>query len=68
MFKAAFVLGALEQSFSGAFLKRLGDSSSGFSLSQFVVFLHVTPARLDDDQIRSLCGAQKSHWIITING
>ncbi len=26
MFKAAFVLGALEQSFSGAFLKRLGDT------------------------------------------
>ncbi len=22
----------------------------------------------DDDQIRSLCGAQQSHWIITING
>ncbi len=29
--------------------------------------------RLDDDEIRSLCGAlavvrQKSHWIITVNG
>ncbi len=49
-------------------MKRLGDvvlhSSSGFSLSQFVLFLHVIPDRLDDDQIRS----QKSHWIITING
>ncbi len=32
-------------------------SSSGFSLSQFVLFLHVIPDRLDDDQIRSLCGA-----------
>ncbi len=32
-------------------------SSSGFSLSQFVPFLHVIPDRLDDDQIRSLCGA-----------
>ncbi len=27
-------------------------SSSGFSLSQFVLFLHVIPDRLDDDQIR----------------
>ncbi len=61
------------------FLKRLGDSSSGFSLSQFVRFLHVIPDRLDDDddEIRSLCGAlavvrllelTKIHWIITING
>ncbi len=32
-------------------------SSSGFSLSQFVLFLHVIPDRLNDDQIRSLCGA-----------
>ncbi len=35
------------------FLKHLGDvalhSSSGFSLSQFVLFLHVIPDRLDDD-------------------
>ncbi len=38
------------------------------SLSQFVLFLHVIPDKLDDDQIRSLCGALKSHWIITING
>ncbi len=39
------------------FLKHLGDvamSSSGFSLSQFVLFLHVISDRLDDDQIRSL--------------
>ncbi len=27
------------------------------SLSQFVLFLHVIPDRLDEDQIRSLCGA-----------
>ncbi len=52
---------------------RCCHSSSGFSLSQFVLFLHVIPDRLDDDQIRSLCGAlavvrQKSNWIITING
>ncbi len=52
-------------------------SSSGFSLSQFVLFLHVIPDRLDDSEIRSLCGAlavsdslckQKYNWIITING
>ncbi len=47
--------------------------SSGFSPSQFVLFLHVLLDRLDDDQFTSLCGAlavvrQKSHWIITING
>ncbi len=50
-------------------------SSSGFSLSQFVLFLHVIPDRLmmiRSDQISvwctdSLC-KQKSHWIITING
>ncbi len=46
-------------------------SSSGFSLSQFVLFLHVIPDRLDDEFI-SLCGAlaavrQKPHWIIRIN-
>ncbi len=35
---------------------RCCHSSSGFSLSQFVLFLHVIPDRLDDDQIRSLCG------------
>ncbi len=75
MFKAAFALGALAHSFSGCFAGRSLEaswrcchSSSGFSLSHFVLFLHVIPDRLDDDQIRSLCGAQKSHWIITING
>ncbi len=40
--------------------------SSGLSLSQFVLFLHVIPDRLMI--IRSLCGAIKPHWIITING
>ncbi len=51
-------------------------SSSGFSLSQFVRFLHVIPDRLDDDEIRSLqhwllpdsvC-KQNSHWITKMNG
>ncbi len=50
VFKAAFVLGALEQSFSGALQEVswsvLRHSSSGFSLSQFVLFLHVIPDRL----------------------
>ncbi len=67
-------------SFAGRFLEafwRRCHSSSGFSLSQFVLFLHVIPDRLDYDQIRYLCGAlavfrlfvqKKSHWIITING
>ncbi len=76
MFKAAFALGALEQSFSGSVAGRFLEaswrrchSSSGCSLSQF---LHVIPDRLMM-MIRSLCGAlavvrQKSHWIITING
>ncbi len=36
--------------------------SSGFSLSQFVLFLHVI------DQNRSLSGAQQSHCIITSKG
>ncbi len=36
---------------------RCCHSSSGFSLSQVVLFLHVIPDRLDDDQIKSLCGA-----------
>ncbi len=49
-------------SFSGNFSDSILEaswrhSSSGFSLSQFVLFLHVIPDRLDDDQIRSLCGA-----------
>ncbi len=51
-------------SFSGSFAGRFPEaswrhchSSSGFSLSQFVLFLHVIPDRLDDGEIRSLCGA-----------
>ncbi len=51
-----------------AFLKHLGDTVFWIALSPFVLFLHVISDRLDDDQIRSLCGAQKAHWIITING
>ncbi len=39
-------------------------SSSGLSLSLLCFFSRQT----DDDQITSLCGAQKYHWIITING
>ncbi len=48
------------QVFAGRSLEaswRRCHSSSGFSQSQFVLFLHVIPDRLDDDQIRSLCGA-----------
>ncbi len=60
-----------EHSFSGSFASRSLEaswrhfhSSSAFSLSQFVLFLHWK----DDDEIISLCGAltivrQKSHWI-----
>ncbi len=66
MFKAAFALGALEQSFSGSFAGRFLEaswrrchSSSEFSLSQFVLFLHVIPDRLM--MIRSdLC---VEHWL-----
>ncbi len=73
MFKAAFVLGSLEQSFSGAlqvaFLKRLGDVATVLldlvCLSLFCFFMSF---QTDWMMIRSLCGAQKSHWIITING
>ncbi len=42
------------------FLKHLGDVATvllDLVLSQFVLFLHVIPDRLDDDQIRSLYGA-----------
>ncbi len=79
-FKAAFALGALAHSFSRSFAARSLEaswihyhSSSGFSLSQFILFLHVIPDRLDDDEMRSLCGTlavvrQKSHWLVTING
>ncbi len=44
-------------SFAGRSLQaswRHCHSSSGVSLSQFVLFLHVIPDRLDDDAIRSL--------------
>ncbi len=37
------------------FLKHLGDVAT---LLRIVLFLHVIPDRLDDDQIRSLCGAR----------
>ncbi len=40
-------------------MKHFGDVATvlfDFSLSQFVLFLHFIPDRLDDDQIRSLCG------------
>ncbi len=65
MFKAAFSLGALVHSFSGSFAGRFLEaswrhSSSGLSLSQFVVFLHVIPDRL---MIRSdLC---VEHWLFS---
>ncbi len=69
MFKAACVLCAPEQSFSGAlqvaFLKRLGDTvhqfCSSFIHHRFVSLCH--SRQTDDDQITS----QKSHRIITIN-
>ncbi len=53
------------------FLKRLGDVATVLLDLVCLSCLHVIPDRLDDDQIRSLCGAlavirQKSHWIITI--
>ncbi len=57
MLKAAFALGALVHSFPAlqvGFSWRHCHSSSGFSLSQF---LHIIADRLEDDQIRSLCGA-----------
>lgn len=61
--------------YAGRFLEaswRHCHSSSGFSLSQFVLFLHVIPEELendDDDGIRSLSGAlaavrqNKNGWI-----
>ncbi len=53
MFKAAFALGALAHSYSGSFAGSFLEaswrhSSSGFSLSQFVLFLHFIPDSLDD--------------------
>ncbi len=46
--------------FAGRFLEaswRRFPSSSGLSLSQFVLFLHVIPDRLDHDQI------SEEHWL-----
>ncbi len=61
MFKAAFALSVLAQSFSGSFAVRFLEaswrhSSSGLSWSQFDLFLHVIPDRLMM-MIRSQCGA-----------
>ncbi len=42
--------------------------SSGFSLSQFVLFLHVIPVRLDEDEIRSLCGTLADVRIKNLTG
>ncbi len=67
-------------SFAGRSLEaswRRCHNSSRFRLSQFVLFLHVIPDRLNEDEIRSLCDGwlssdslckQKFHWIITIKG
>ncbi len=49
-------------------MKRLGDVFT--VLLDLVSVCSVSSCdsrQTDDDQIRSLCGAQKSHWIITIN-
>ncbi len=51
-------------SFSGRFLEaswRCCHSSSGFSLSEVILFLHVIPDRLDDDD---LC---VEHWLLSDN-
>ncbi len=50
MFKAAFVLCALEQSFSGGFLTPLGDT---VLLDLVCLSLFCSPDKLDDDQIRA---------------
>ncbi len=61
-------------SFSGSFAGRSLEASLRrcHSSSQSVLFLHVIPDRLDDDEIRSLCGAlavvRLIVQIITING
>ncbi len=69
MFKAAFAFGALahvvfQGALPGRFLEaswRRYHSSSGLSLSQFVLFLHVIPDRLM--MIRSdLC---VEHWLLS---
>ncbi len=56
-------------SFSGSFVGRFPQvswsrchSSAGFSLSQSFMFLCVIPDRLDDGEIRSLCG----HWLLAL--
>ena len=73
VFRAGFVLGALEQSFSGAlqegFLKRLGDTVllDWVCLSLFCFFMSLQTDWWWSDQI-SVFSKQKSHWIITING
>ncbi len=62
--ETAFLMSQLKQVSSGSFAGRFLEaswkhchSSSRFSLSQFVLFLHVIPDRLDDDdEIRSLYG------------
>jgi len=57
VFNKAFILGALAHSFSGRFLQaswRPCRSSSGFSLSQFFLFLLVI--RLHNGEIRFPCG------------
>uniref|UniRef100_A0A673H9P2 Histone deacetylase n=1 Tax=Sinocyclocheilus rhinocerous TaxID=307959 RepID=A0A673H9P2_9TELE len=43
-------------------------SSSGFSLSQFVLFLHVVPDRLDDGEIRSLCFGHLTKQLMKLAG
>ncbi len=60
VFKAGFVLGALEQSFSGGFSKRL---ETQFFWIESVSVSSCHSRQTDEDQIRL-----KSHWVITING
>ncbi len=67
----------LAHSFSGSFAGRFREaslrrchSSSGLSRSQFDLFLHVLPDRLDDDQISvwstGCCQAMLSQVITTV--
>ncbi len=46
---------------------RRWHSSSGSSLSRFVLFLHLSFQDDDDDDQISVWSNQKYHWIITIN-
>ncbi len=50
-----------QEAFQEGFFKHLGDVATVLldlvCLSLFFLFLHVIPDGLDDDQIRSLCGA-----------